>query len=265
MNVIHRRKEMRVNDDGEFCRLEVELRDQGHGLELSICGTAGHVIDAEQARQDARESWVSFFEDQPDEIVELNGRLGVELYDAEEAADYVISVDGEYHGLDVVAEEDDKVFVCHSCGQIREEIARFFPEAAQFFRFHLNGMHAGCIHQDARGETYQDNPDAECLECGWKIGHGWDHRELPEAVVEWAKTGKGNAPSEPHYVAGPQWVVTGFRRKAGAEGRDERFTLNGAAPDNDAAAERAHKSLLAHGYEHVMVTSVTPANAVKES
>jgi hypothetical protein len=119
----------------------------------------------------------------------------------------------------------------------------------------LNNMHAGCTHQDARGETYQDNPGAECLECGWKLGHGWHSRELPAAVIHWAKTGEGHAPSEPHYIAGPQWTVTGTRRKAGAEGEPERFRLNGAAPDNDAAAERAHR-VLQDRYEHILVRSV---------
>jgi hypothetical protein len=257
MNVIHRRKEMRVNDDGEFCRLEVELRDQGRGPELSICGTAGYVLTEKQAELEAHEFWASYFDEVErcgtESIEEMTGRT---FEDGDEFADHIANVDGELSGLDVVAEEDGKVFVCHSCGQIRDEIARFFPEATQFFRFHLNGMHAGCVHQDARGETYQNNPDAECLECGWKLGHGWDHRELPEAVVEWAKTGKGNAPSEPHYIAGPQWVVTGLRRKAGSEGEPEKFKLNGAAPDNDAAAERAHKVLAERGYEHIKVTSV---------
>ena len=256
MNVISKRQEMRVNDEGEFCRLEVELRDQGNGPELSICGTAGYVLTEEQAKQEAHEFWASYFDEVErcgsESIEEMTGRT---FADGDEFADYNAEVDGELSGLDVVAEEDDKVFVCHSCGQIREELARFFPEAHQFFRFHLNNMHAGCEHQDARGETYQTDPGAECLECGWKLGHGWHSRKLPEAVIHWAKTGEGNAPSEPHYVAGPQWVVTGTRRKAGAEGEPESFRLNGAAPDNDAAAERAHK-VLGDRYEHIQVRSV---------
>lgn len=254
--MIHRRKEMRVNDDGEFCQLEVKLRDRGDGPELSICGTAGYVLTEEQAVEDAHDCWASYFDEcescGTDSVKEMTGRT---FEDGDEFAEYVTSVDGEYAGLDVVAEEDGKVFVCHSCGQIREEIARFFPEAVQFFRFHLNNMHAGCEHQDARGETFQNNPGAECLECGWKLGHGWHRRELPAAVIEWAKTGAGSAPSEPHYVAGPQWTVTGFRRKAGAEGHRERFVLNGAAPDNDAAVERAHR-VLQDRYEHIQVRSV---------
>lgn len=256
----HRRTARQIDHEtNEWCQLEVELRDRGEGLELSICGTAGCVLDREQARQEAHDSWVSLFEDQPEEIIGLNERFGLELHDAEGAADYVISMDGEYHGIDVVDEQGSKVFVCHSAGQIREEISRYFPEAAQFFRFHLNHMHAGCEHQDARGETYDANPGAECLECGWKLGHGWHSRKLPEAVIHWAKTGKGHAPSEPHYIAGPQWMVTGTRRKVGAEGEPECFRLNGAAPDNDAAAERAHKVLQERAYEHIMVRSVREA------
>jgi hypothetical protein len=248
---------MRVNDAGEFCQLEVELRDRGDGPELSICGTAGYMLTEEQAEQEAHDFWASYFDEceshGSDSIEEMTGRT---FEDGDQFAHYVTSVDGAYAGLDYVGEHDGKVLVAHSCGQIRAEIAEFFPEATQFFRFHLNHMHAGCEHQDARGETFQNSPEAECLECGWKIGQRWHRRELPEAVVHWAKTGEGTAPSEPHYIAGPQWVVTGFRRPAGAIGRPERFKLNGAAPDNDAAAERAHRVLSEQGYEDIRVTGV---------
>jgi hypothetical protein len=36
-------------------------------------------------------------------------------------------------------------------GQIREELARWFPEAARWLPWHLNNLNAGCEHQDALG------------------------------------------------------------------------------------------------------------------
>jgi len=141
--------------------------------------------------------------------------------------------------------------VAHSCGQLREELTRFFPEVVPFFRFHLNGLHAECEHQQARDESYATHPNAECLECGWKLGHGWHYRELPPEVIHWAKTGAGSAPSEPLYIAGPQFVVTGTR--CPGIGDSESFKLNGAAPDDAAAKEQARKVLYEHGYEHVHV------------
>ncbi len=246
----------RTNEDGvrEFCQLDVTLRDREDGLELSICGTVGHVLTRAEAKQQALDYWQCFFEDEPAARREMNERLGLKCTSALSAARKVLDIDGEFHGLDVI-EDGDNVYLGHSFGQIRDEIADFFPEAAQFFRFHLNHMNAGCEHQDARGEAYETHPGAECLECGWKLGHGWHKRSLPPAVIRWAKTGEGHAPSEPHYIAGPQWLVTGDRRK-GDDGRFKPFRLNGAAPDANAAEKRARFILQERGYDHAHIHRV---------
>lgn len=188
----------------------------------------------------------------------MNRRCGTNFRSPKSAARYVLDTDGELHPLDVILKEGNDVYVSHSCGQIREEISEFFPEVTQFYRFHLNHMRAGCPHQDARGETHETHPGAECLECGWKLGHGWHKQPLPPEVIEWAKTGKGHAPSEPHYVAGPQFEVFGKRTLTGSLGgayASEKFRLNGAAPDEQAAEEQARR-VLRGKYNHVYITIV---------
>jgi len=162
-----------------FCRLELRLENG----RLSICGTAGRVESRKQALMEALDYWVTFFEDSPEEISAMNRANGTRFLSATSAAKYVIASDGEFHGLDVVKEEGGKVFVSESCGQIRDEIAHFFPEVVPFFKWHLNDMHAECVHQEARGETWASHPRERCSDCGYELGSQWLKRELPPEVI----------------------------------------------------------------------------------
>lgn len=119
---------------------------------------------------------------------------------------------------------DGKVYVVDRCGQIRDDIARFFPEVTPYFKWHLNGMHAGCEHQAEAGWrnlTYTEHEYAQkrgvawspmrgvvvvpeaftvsdgtfvppdvmcqpCWVCGYKFGSQWLYRALPQDVVDWA-------------------------------------------------------------------------------
>ncbi len=184
-----KRSALRVADDGSWCEVTVELKDG----RLSICGSAGESATPHQARKMALDNWISYFEESPAEIVSLNERCGCNFRSARSCARYVIENDGEYHGLDVYAERDGKILLLHSCGQIRDEIATWFPEVAPYFRWHLNDMHSECEHQEARGESYKTHPDAVCPDCGYKCGSAWTKRKLPRSVVKWARTfGEGS-------------------------------------------------------------------------
>jgi hypothetical protein len=146
-----KRKITRV-DGEEFCTLEIELRDRNDkGLELAMTGVHGYIMSEEDAQEQALEYWASFFEKNPDERRAINERFGTEFMNPEDAAQFVLDSDGQYHGLNVVKEEDGQVFVGTSFGQIRNKLENFFPEATPYFKWHLNGMNTGCEHQEELG------------------------------------------------------------------------------------------------------------------
>lgn len=177
------RKITRVKD-GRFCTLELRLSEG----RLSICGVEGYVVTLATARKEALEYWVSFFEGSPAELAALNERNDTRFRSPTTAARYVLQHDGESHGLDVVKETETHAYVGESFGQIRDALREWFPDVRPFLRWHLNDMHAECVHQEERGETYQTHPDAKCPDCGYALGSAWLKRELPPEVVEWART-----------------------------------------------------------------------------
>ena len=173
----------------EWCCMELELSDSGR---FSMCGSAGSVLTAKQAREESLESMISFFEGYPEAIRDLNNRCGTRFRSARSAARYVLNTDGEFHGLDIYREDDDKVYITHSCGQIVEELARFFPEHMKYQKWHLNDMRAECEHQEARGENYNTHPYAVCPDCQYRLGSEWKVRELPTELLEWFRTVDSN-------------------------------------------------------------------------
>jgi hypothetical protein len=144
-------KKLKVEGD-EWCEVEIKLRDRNGKLELSITGTCGYVTGKRAARRDSQEYWESFFEDDPDQIRDMNERMGTNFRSPRSAARYVREHDGEFHGMDVHDEYKGKLLICTGAGQIREEINRFFPEVKSLYRWHLNGMQSGCVHQALQGQ-----------------------------------------------------------------------------------------------------------------
>lgn len=55
-------------------------------------------------------------------------------------------------------------------------------------KWHLNDMHAECEHQEAKKMTWETHPSNKCEICGWKLGHGWDYREINQKDLETIKT-----------------------------------------------------------------------------
>ena len=156
----------------EWCALEVEIRDVGDGKRrLSICGAAGVIVKRAEAKREALEYWESFFEESPEELKHMGERFGRKFRTARGGARFVLDTDGEFHGLEVDHESDDGkwIYIGHSWGQIREEIARFFPEAMPYFKWHLNDM-----------RPTQD-------------GKSWGYEPLPPEVIAWVENlGKEN-------------------------------------------------------------------------
>jgi hypothetical protein len=163
------KKKVLREKDGRFCRLEVELSDvsrksaAGPGeapfMRLSICGTEGSILSREAAEQMAHDYWLSFFEDCPEELGQMISKWKDSLMpyfkehaSAEEAAvAFVLDTDGALHGVDVVAEDGDLIYVFESGGQILDELEQWFPEVKPFLKWHLNDMHPGCEHQEELG------------------------------------------------------------------------------------------------------------------
>jgi len=153
-------KVLKVRGD-KFCQLEVELRgeDPEVGPELSVCGTSGTIVTADEAVNSAISHWESFFDESSEEIGSMVSRFPSEMADylgeygdaSTAAAHFVVDTDGCYHGLDVFLDYDCKVYLTESCGQIRDELRVWFPEHAKHFKHHLNHMHAGCEHQEVLG------------------------------------------------------------------------------------------------------------------
>lgn len=157
--------------DPMWCEVEIKLRNRtGNGPELTVCGASGYILTEEEATEEAKQYWISYFEDMGDdegegEALRILRNMGrsidgiTDVIDA--AAQCVLDCDGEYHGLDFHDYHDgDKVLLTSSCGQIREEMARFFPEVVCLFEYHLNSMVAS------------------------KSGDAWLHVPLPAEVME---------------------------------------------------------------------------------
>lgn len=159
----------------------VEARVEISNGRLSITGAEGAIVPARVARKMAREYWESLFKEDRAEL----GRMALEYgkRTARTAARFVVQSDGEYHGLDVHREAAGKVYLTESCGQITDTLRDWFPELRPAMPWHLNDLHAECVHQEARGETYQTHPGAECQECGYRLGSAWTKRDLPKEVV----------------------------------------------------------------------------------
>lgn len=175
-------RKMFKEDSDEWCEVTIELKDTDKGPELSICGSYGEIMDRDDALRSARLSWIQIFEDDDECFAAVVRDHGVSSVEA--AADLVLEMDGEFHGLDVHKEDGDRVYVLHSCGQITDTLRQWFPEVTPYLRYHLNGMRAGCIHQGTgNGHKVGD----VCPECGYKYGSAWMYEALPREVIDWAR------------------------------------------------------------------------------
>lgn len=121
---------------------------------------------------------------------------------------------------DVYAHAKGKEYlIVSACGQIRDELNEWFPEYKEYFKWHLNDMNAGCIHQReygwrpcpgfhneklneicnhipvkfplrsnvtySFGRCWKDAVNVPCPECGYKYGTQWLYEPLPKEVIDW--------------------------------------------------------------------------------
>jgi hypothetical protein len=133
---------------GRFCTLEIELKDG----ELSIRGTEGRIVKRKTAKEEAIQYWESYFDENPGEIITMGKKFGKQFRTSRGAAKFVLEVDGEFDGLNVIGPENGStVRIVECCGQIQDLLLLYFPEVKPLLPWHLNKMHAGCEHQDELG------------------------------------------------------------------------------------------------------------------
>lgn len=82
-----------------------------------------------------------------------------------------------------------------NCGQCVDSIAKAIPTETTkriveiWRRWHLNSMHAGCIHQrEFENEPYENHQGHHCDICDYTYGTSWIHEELPAEIIEEVKS-----------------------------------------------------------------------------
>jgi len=182
-------KKLFHEDEGEWIEAHVVIDDGGN---LSLTGSQGVIVPEDEARDMAREYWHSFFDDCPESIIDMNRRCGSNCHDSETATDYVLEVDGDLHGLDVWREDDERVYILESCGQITDDLISAFPVLKDIAPWHLNQMNAGCEHQDELGWGRDRDialDRASATEIQIRVIEDLDRRKVIEdAEREWDKS-----------------------------------------------------------------------------
>lgn len=169
----------------EWCEIKIKL-EEGR---LSICGNYGEIISKVSARKQALDYWASYFEDNPAEMELMRRKFDKQFRTVKGAARFVVETDGEFHGLDVHKENGKNVYLTQSCGQITEELSRFFPEVVPYLKWHLNDMKAGCEHQEGLGWKPCPGYHKENETCSPvvlpEVTDAWGHRRPFQS--EWSK------------------------------------------------------------------------------
>lgn len=86
-----------ITEDDEIYILEVEFKDRKRYFSMSA--DTVRPVTYNEAKDLARNLWESYFWDK-EAIDEMNERMGTDFKEPEEAAEYVLAVDGELHGFD---------------------------------------------------------------------------------------------------------------------------------------------------------------------
>jgi hypothetical protein len=152
------RTETRINGK-QWCKIEIRLTDTDRGPRLSIFGVEGRILTRAQAKREALEGWENYFGEDSAALGDMCKRYGVRSVKG--AADKVVEIDGEFHGVDVDREEGNKIFTVDTCD--RESLKKYFPEYAKYLPYHLNDM----------------RPSVD--------GSSWEYEALPADVIAWAQ------------------------------------------------------------------------------
>lgn len=205
-------KKLEYQNGKNWAEVTIEFEDG----KLSICGSMGEIVSLQDAKKQALEYWTSYFDEMPAEIIEMNKRCGSKCHNSLQAAKYVLSVDGQFHGLDLHKVENGKAWLLQTCGQCVDSIAEELPEFPKIKRiaeiakeWHLNDMHSGTEAQEKAVKEFKElNKDVKreikfediCNmlknknllfdksvkgknRLGYKYGSAWLKREVPERII----------------------------------------------------------------------------------
>lgn len=169
--------------EGRYREAQAIAIDADTPLRLSITGTAGYVAKPKDARREALQYNVSLFEDGDYPLPEANQAWGTNFRSPLAAARYVLQVDGEYAGLDVVDEVWERrgkrnyarVLVGHSFGCLHDDIKARAPELAHLIPWHMSDMKPGSPSQMRAEKEGRDPNNASVIDDGpiYVLGRGW--------------------------------------------------------------------------------------------
>lgn len=197
-----RTREAFRTDGDEWYGVQVEW----DGKRLSITGSYGEYMAEDDARRNAYEGWVDYF-DGDDEAFGAFVKRFSGISTVEEAARYVLDSDGEFHGLDVdpsAPGRDGYVAIGTGYGCVHDTIRAHFPELAPLIAYHLNDMTPGTPAQMAELDNwYKANPDER---------HSYELSRTILASRDGDDTevdgfGKGNMLVDNGYLYGSAWLT----------------------------------------------------------
>ncbi len=94
-----------VTEDNELLDVEINNRvgffgepDTSRGFTMS--GNTVEPITLKEAKKEAFETWRGLFDDDPEQLTEMNERMGTNFRSPKSGAKFVLESDGELHGFD---------------------------------------------------------------------------------------------------------------------------------------------------------------------
>lgn len=133
-----------ITEDNEIYLIEIEPKSPDHDYFAMSADTVSPVT-LKEAKNEARDTWVSLFQDDPDQLRDMNERMGTHFKTPESGAKYVLQVNGELHGFDNSTLTDeihhkgkDWLFRAGSGGQHQERRLKTYFISPDLFKKLMN-------------------------------------------------------------------------------------------------------------------------------
>ena len=127
---------------------------------FTMSGSTSDIYSMDGAKKYAKEYWKDFFEQDPDQLRDMNERMGTKFRSATAGAKYVLDTDGELHGFD----NDTKL------GEVE------YKGKTYIFHSQSGGQITDTMEEDVLKKIYVDKQTFETLKRLWSKFHG---KQLP--------------------------------------------------------------------------------------